>query len=267
VALAAPVAVAALSLGASQATNPATKGDIPGGFGAHTVRPDDIQELGENPLRHEGKNDPGSTDTHCTVSRVSASPGPSQLERETYYEVTIAADEEFMQLYQRVRAIQSIKAKPGEDIASTFKALMQEYITRHAPEEKSKRRAKRKKAQERGTREKETQKRRVERKGTHCRNAPSDRPNPVSVGRGKRGARTRHIPADVKDKVLARDNHRCTFIASDGVRCNAARHLQFDHVEPFARGGDHTLDNLRLLCAAHNRQMAEGMFGPRHGFT
>ena len=42
------------------------------------------------------------------------------------------------------------------------------------------------------------------------------------------------------------------------------RGLQFDHIKPFALGGETTQSNLRLLCANHNRYLAEKEFGKRH---
>ncbi|HET7224727.1 MAG TPA: hypothetical protein VFK69_03345 [Candidatus Eisenbacteria bacterium] len=49
-------------------------------------------------------------------------------------------------------------------------------------------------------------------------------------------ANPRHIPAHVRRAVHARDGGRCTFVADDGHRCEARRHLEFDHIEPLARG-------------------------------
>ncbi|HET7226425.1 MAG TPA: HNH endonuclease [Candidatus Eisenbacteria bacterium] len=71
----------------------------------------------------------------------------------------------------------------------------------------------------------------------------------------------RHIPARVRRVVHARDGARCTFVADDGHRCEARRHLEFDHIEPLARGGASTADNLRLRCRAHNQLAAEQAFG------
>ena len=34
-----------------------------------------------------------------------------------------------------------------------------------------------------------------------------------------------------------------------------------DHIEPVARGGEATLENVRLLCRAHNAHAAELAFG------
>ena len=68
--------------------------------------------------------------------------------------------------------------------------------------------------------------------------------------------RSRHIPAPVRDAVFTRDEGRCTYSASNVVRCEATAHLQIDHIQPFCRGGEHTLENLRVLCGKHNRLAA-----------
>ena len=72
----------------------------------------------------------------------------------------------------------------------------------------------------------------------------------------------RYISAATKDNVYVRDNGRCTFTRG-GRRCASTRALQFDHVRPVALGGEGTEENLRLLCAYHNRLEAERLLGPR----
>jgi 5-methylcytosine-specific restriction endonuclease McrA len=72
---------------------------------------------------------------------------------------------------------------------------------------------------------------------------------------------TRHIPAQIRDKVYARDKGRCTYVARDGTRCGSTYGLHIDHILPFARGGKSTPENLRLLCARHNQAEAERVFG------
>jgi 5-methylcytosine-specific restriction endonuclease McrA len=73
--------------------------------------------------------------------------------------------------------------------------------------------------------------------------------------------RTRHIPAAVRAEVFVRDNCQCTFSAPDGTRCCETRGLEIDHIVPFAVGGSNEAENLRLLCPAHNKLMAERAFG------
>jgi 5-methylcytosine-specific restriction endonuclease McrA len=70
----------------------------------------------------------------------------------------------------------------------------------------------------------------------------------------------RHIPAAVRDEVYARDQ-RCTYVSPDGKRCNSTHVVQIDHVKPVARKGAATIDNLRLLCAEHNRLEWQRLLG------
>jgi hypothetical protein len=61
--------------------------------------------------------------------------------------------------------------------------------------------------------------------------------------------------------VPERDGERCTFVSADGHRCAATGMLEFDHLQPFARGGLPTTNKVRLLCRAHNQLEAERAFG------
>ena len=72
---------------------------------------------------------------------------------------------------------------------------------------------------------------------------------------------SRRIPAAVRRAVWQRDGARCTFVDATGRRCPATEQLEFHHETPFARGGDHSLGNVRLLCRGHNGYRAELDFG------
>jgi 5-methylcytosine-specific restriction endonuclease McrA len=71
----------------------------------------------------------------------------------------------------------------------------------------------------------------------------------------------RYIPQRVKREVWKRDGARCTYVSDSGRRCEARFDLEFDHIEPIARGGESTTANLRLRCRAHNQLEAECVFG------
>jgi len=71
----------------------------------------------------------------------------------------------------------------------------------------------------------------------------------------------RHIPAHVRRAVWDRDQRQCTFVSASGHRCSARRFLEYDHIEPVARGGTATVDNIRLRCRAHNQLEAERVLG------
>jgi len=77
----------------------------------------------------------------------------------------------------------------------------------------------------------------------------------------RRNLAVRTIPAYVRRAVWERDQGRCTFVGENGHRCDSKRFLEFDHVEPVARGGQATVEGLRLRCRAHNQYEAEQVFG------
>jgi 5-methylcytosine-specific restriction endonuclease McrA len=70
-----------------------------------------------------------------------------------------------------------------------------------------------------------------------------------------------HILNAIRREVVARDGFRCTFVGEDGCRCTASSFLQIHHEQPWANGGESSVGNLRLLCVAHNRLLAERDFG------
>ncbi len=72
---------------------------------------------------------------------------------------------------------------------------------------------------------------------------------------------SRYIPAAVRRAVYARDGGQCTYRDARGRRCSAREHLHFHHRIPYAHGGDHSVDNVALLCRAHNRFLAEIDYG------
>ena len=88
---------------------------------------------------------------------------------------------------------------------------------------------------------------------------------------------SRYIKPATRDAVFNRDNGQCTFVGSNGKPssrrdtmcevprsgpCESTWDLEIHHDEtPFARGGGHSIKNLRLLCAAHNKLEAERVFG------
>ena len=77
----------------------------------------------------------------------------------------------------------------------------------------------------------------------------------------KPGSSSRHIPAAVKRAVRERDGDRCAFVSDNGHRCSERARLQFDHIEPVSPGGAATVENVRLVCRAHNQWAAEREFG------
>jgi len=67
---------------------------------------------------------------------------------------------------------------------------------------------------------------------------------------------SRYIPSALKMEVYMRDKGKCTY-----PNCNSQRFLEYDHINPIAMGGKTSLQNLRLLCRAHNQRAAINKFG------
>ena len=74
---------------------------------------------------------------------------------------------------------------------------------------------------------------------------------------------SRHIPAAVRREVYERDGGCCQFLHPEtGRRCGARWQVTYEHKVPVALGGTHSAEQVVLLCAAHNRLMADRVFGP-----
>jgi 5-methylcytosine-specific restriction endonuclease McrA len=86
--------------------------------------------------------------------------------------------------------------------------------------------------------------------------AATAKPRPRRATPGKR-----QIPAHVRRAVWERDGGQCTFVSQSGQRCPARTRLEYDHLEPVARGGRATVEGVRLKCRAHNQYAAECTFG------
>ncbi len=71
----------------------------------------------------------------------------------------------------------------------------------------------------------------------------------------------RHIPAAVRRAVHRRDGGRCRFVNVEGRRCRERHRLEYHHRHPFALGGGSEIENMCLMCPAHNRLMAEIDYG------
>lgn len=142
------------------------------------------------------------------------------------YKIEFAVNPDFIKKLDEAKAILSKKYPKGFAFEQLFEEMLDEYLEKHSPKRKIRRRQNRNKQKN-----------------------------------YQRSKQSRHIPKAVRDEVFARDESRCTFVGSDGMRCNSTWNLQIDHIEPYAKGGDHKINNLRLLCGWHNRHEAERIYG------
>jgi len=148
---------------------------------------------------------------------------------ETLFDIRFCADEKFMEMFNEVKRTLSGKYPMGVGTEELFKEVMKCFLKQKSPKERQKRRAKR------------NQKKQV------LTSAP------------KQGLRT--VGIVLKDKILKRDDYRCTYQGPGGKRCDCSWNLEIDHIVPWAEGGRTTEENLRTLCSTHNRLLAERQFG------
>lgn len=63
--------------------------------------------------------------------------------------------------------------------------------------------------------------------------------------------RRRNVTAQIKLKVLKRDNFKCK-ICNDSPAFSPGIQLQVDHIIPFSKGGGDNIENLQTLCRPCN---------------
>jgi 5-methylcytosine-specific restriction endonuclease McrA len=160
--------------------------------------------------------------------------GESWVASEQKMLVKFLASHELIEKFEQVKALLSHR-KADATFADVLEVVLDEYVNRHSPEARQKRR--------------------------EARQAAATRSGKFSTV-GADGS-ARHIPAGIRDEVFLRDNGQCTYVAPDGTRCASRHGLQVDHIRPYSAGGAHDPSNLRLLCGAHNRLAAEHALG-RH---
>ena len=225
---------------------------------------------------------PSSSATTTEPEQVSPSP-----DLENKFFVQFLASERFMKKFEKAKALLSNK-NGVVSYEAVLEAALDEFLKDHDPEQRKQRREERNEKAEARTRSGE----RVASGNVRSQSAPRicgagwgqvDDPS-VRVdqaGSGQvdgplfrrwvgdlpttrvlaEGGASRRIPAATKDAVFARDKGRCTYVGSNGKRCDATHHLQIDHVIPCARCGTNAFGNLRLLCERHNKHEAERVLG------
>ena len=214
------------------------------------------------------------------TSNTEGSDGGNRVRIEQRLLIHFLAKKEFWAKLEEVKALLSNKM-PGSTFEEVFEVLMNEFIDRHSPAKRTQRRETRramrtKKVEKQN--ENHADKRASKNDPKHVGERPRQRDRKRDAAEQSKNngfankshnpgekantqKRTRHIPIALRDKVFARDNARCTYVGKNGKRCGSTHNLQIDHIKPFARGGQNTLSNLRLLCGKHNRHEAKRILG------
>ena len=185
-------------------------------------------KLGEITLRRGGKNS-----ANVSISTPLATTPADPVETVKMHNINCLVDDAVMQDLDRCKELLSGKYPEGVDFNTLLKELAAEWLEKNDPVERDNRRKLRKKE--------------------------------TTPRRNKPGETSRYISSAVRDAVFKRDGGRCTFVGANGKRCNSKWDLEIHHDEvPFARGGNHSINNLKLLCAAHNKLEAERVYGVKY---
>lgn len=207
-------------------------------------------------------------------SRVASTVSTSEPPLEKRIVLHFCVRPEFMAKLEKIKSLAWHRLPANAPLERVFELMMDHMIEKEDParriERREKRAARREQREERretpatrGMRPEPGDEGRTGQARKQANSRATQRPRTTKPARSKPGAR--HIPAVTRDRVFQRDGGRCAFVGSDGRRCSTTRGLQIDHIVPVARGGPGEADNLRLLCARHNRLEAERLLGPWAG--
>ncbi len=97
---------------------------------------------------------------------------------------------------------------------------------------------------------------------TAAESRPAEIPRESEAPRSRaKPAVSRHVPSQVRGRVLERAGYQCEYCGPDGTRCSSRTHLEIEHERPFAIFKSHDERFLRAFCAGHNRLSAERVYG------
>ena len=130
---------------------------------------------------------------------------------------------------------------PQGALSDVLEELLDDYINRHDPMVKARRKAEASEKREAMQRAEASKKREAMQKAEASETVrASGRPGAKKSVEAPVTVLSRYIPMAVKHARILREGWQCTYISPQGVRCGATRHLEWDHVLPFALGGSST---------------------------
>jgi hypothetical protein len=151
--------------------------------------------------------------------------GQGEVVYEERYELRFAVDPRFMEKIERVKRLVSTKRRGTLDFEGLFELLMDDYLERHSPEGRMKRRKKRaQKARQERKKEhtaaqalsKETDEK--ARSGGIAQPHGSQKKSRRDTEKPSNSKRSRYIPQSVSDEAYLRDGGRCSFVGANGRR-------------------------------------------------
>ena len=169
------------------------------------------------------------------------------------------ADEEFMQLMERIK---QIKGNPALNLQELFKITMKEFVDRRKPKPPNPPRSKQIVLQRQAAPQKQTA--RYNKTGLRPAEVSASFLKTVKLTSPKANSAyiSPYISVAARAAVRERSKDRCEYIFPlTNHRCESRSALQFDHVHPRALGGKSEFQNIRHFCRTHNLLAASQIFG------
>ena len=180
--------------------------------------------------------------------------------------VSFSVDDDFMALLTRAKELSFRGKKDDARLEKVLRKALEAYLSLNDPKEREARRKARRELfrERREKRDRES----LDAGSPALKASPKLSKPDSSCAEGAQAdlkglpvLETRAVPRALRDAVLCRDEHRCTFVSESGNRCGSRSDLEVDHTVPRALGGKNTIENLRTLCSAHNLHAAREVFG------
>ena len=176
-----------------------------------------------------------------------------EVARPEVYNVRFAAEKELKEKLERLGEVLGFDGPLARSLPEILETAVDLALEKKDPKKKLERRRKREAARTK-TRPAEEKASKSVSEGSEIQSAeestPCAEPSP-----------SRYIRSEVRERVFERADYRCEHVGPDGVRCTARARLEIDHIRPYAKKGDHSEANLRVLCRGHNLLAARREFG------
>jgi len=188
--------------------------------------------------------------------RSGSSSGPERyhyVDRDRL-QLQLGVSEELLQRLQQLQDFLSSKKKRHVKLEEVLDTISKEYVGRHDPIGKAKRRLDR-------LSRKHNDPKPVPKAKHIARDSAEEiwgevaRPGLGQAEPSQLDAELRreHMKVWRRNEVLHRDQGRCTYVHANGQRCGSQRWLHIHHIVSKLQGGGNPIDNLTTLCAMHHR--------------
>ena len=181
--------------------------------------------------------------TKAKLEKELVQANPELQKRETVrriqperFSVNFSVSEELMTKLKRVQNLLSTKKRKNMNLEDSLNELVSKFLEKNDPVVKAK-----KVLAKRASPVKSNESKVVQKSETF-----------LVLGL-KPSQKRQPIPAATKHALYLQNNGECTYVATNGNKCQSSRWLNIHHKHHVANDGTNNLSNLQTLCEAHHR--------------